>query len=101
MKYSYIQPPLPSFARWRKIYAQKKDLSCLRAMEYEKLQQMELDGRVLDVGGGQDFSLYQKLLPEHLAYDLSTSTPIFGRPFLSSLANVFRLAMKAMARVCA
>lgn len=68
MKYSYIQPPLPSLARWRKIYSGKKQLSCLRALEYEKLATLPLSGLVLDVGGGRN-SLYRDLLPADISYE--------------------------------
>ena len=43
MKYTYIRPPLPSFARWRAIYGHRKDLSCIRALEYERLRRLTLD----------------------------------------------------------
>lgn len=68
MHYTYVPPPLPSLARWRHLYTWKKGISCLRAMEYEKLGQVPLAAPLLDVGGGRN-SLYRDLLPGHIGYE--------------------------------
>jgi SAM-dependent methyltransferase len=67
LNYSYVSPRLPSLSRWRKIYSGHADISCLRALEYEKLAETELSGMVLDIGGG-DNSLYRSFLPEGIDY---------------------------------
>lgn len=42
----------PSFARFRRLLADTRSKSILRALEYERLQSLRLQGRVLDFGGG-------------------------------------------------
>lgn len=42
----------PSFARYRHLFLRSKDKSILRCLEYERLSQLGLTGRVLDFGGG-------------------------------------------------
>lgn len=50
-----LQPPLlPSWRRFRKLFGGHKDLSVLRALEYELLEQTRLSGRILDFGGGSN-----------------------------------------------
>jgi hypothetical protein len=66
--YTYVAPPLPSLSRWRRLYGRKKNLSCLRALEYERLGQLRLVGPILDVGGGSN-SLYRDLLPADAVYE--------------------------------
>jgi SAM-dependent methyltransferase len=65
MKYTYVDPPLPSIARWRRLYRDFPRVSALRAMEYDILKDLPLRGRVLDVGGG-DAALYAAHLPKGL-----------------------------------
>ncbi len=48
-----IQFPLqPSWRRFRRLFGGRSDLSVLRALEYELLEELKLTGRVLDFGGG-------------------------------------------------
>jgi SAM-dependent methyltransferase len=68
MKYTFVEPPLPSIQRWRNLYRHKPGISCLRAMEYEQLAKVQVSGRVIDVGGGRK-SLYRDLLPINMDYD--------------------------------
>ena len=91
MKYTYIRPPLPSFARWRAIYGDKKDLSCIRALEYERLRRLTLDQPVLDVGGGRK-SLYRDLLPSDLTYDSLNIDPKIEPTFLLKPGDPFPIA---------
>lgn len=57
-----IQYPLqPSCERFRKLFKGYSDLSVLRALEYEILEQLELTGRLLDFGGGANAN-YQTLM---------------------------------------
>lgn len=42
----------PSFARLRRLWAGTRSTSILRSLEYERLQLLQLSGRVLDFGGG-------------------------------------------------
>lgn len=81
MNFTFVDPPLPSFARWRKLYKRKPGISCLRAMEYEKLAMTPIEGRVIDVGGGKN-SLYRDLLPANLDYDSLNIDPKIEPTFL-------------------
>jgi SAM-dependent methyltransferase len=55
MKLYTLQPPLlPSWRRFRKLFCGHTDLSILRALEYELLEQIQLSGRILDFGGGSN-----------------------------------------------
>ncbi|MFN0113865.1 MAG: class I SAM-dependent methyltransferase [Paracoccaceae bacterium] len=68
MDYTYIDPPTPTLARWRRLYAAHPGLSILRVLEYETLSQAALSGRVLDVGGGEAAS-YRMDLPAGLTIE--------------------------------
>ncbi len=81
MTYTYVSPPLPSLTRWSTIYARKRKLSCLRALEYERLRELEIQGAVLDVGGGEN-SLYRDLLPSGIGYDSLNIDPKIAPTFL-------------------
>jgi len=81
LNYSYVIPRLPNLSRWRKIYSRHKDLSCLRALEYEKIAELNLSGTILDVGGG-DNSLYRRLLPEGIDYHSLNIDPDIKPTFL-------------------
>jgi SAM-dependent methyltransferase len=91
LKYSYRYPPLPSFARWRAIYRDKKDLSCLRALEYERLRELTFDEPILDVGGGRK-SLYRSLLPKELAYDSLNIDPAIEPTYVVTPGERFPIA---------
>jgi len=67
MKWTVIDPPLPSFGRWKALFSKHPNVSSLRAMEYEQLTRTPIEGRVLDVGGGKN-ALYQKYLPKGIDY---------------------------------
>lgn len=52
--YVLHQPLLPSWRRLRRLFGHGSDLSVLRALEYELLDQAPFAGRVLDFGGGSN-----------------------------------------------
>ncbi|OSQ40469.1 methyltransferase domain-containing protein [Thalassospira mesophila] len=45
---------LPTFTRFLKLFARKMDKSVLRTLEYEKLSHIQIDGKILDFGGGEN-----------------------------------------------
>ncbi len=47
-----VDPPVPSFARWRKIRERTPGATIMRAMQYEALEGVAFTGRLLDFGGG-------------------------------------------------
>ena len=53
MKYIYTPPPLPTVARWCALRRKFPGTSVLRSLEYERLENEEFRGRVLDIGGGR------------------------------------------------
>lgn len=63
MDYQYVPPPAPTIARWKNLYTKHPGLSSLRALEYEAIEQLTIDGDVLDYGGGGN-ALYLHLLGE-------------------------------------
>jgi SAM-dependent methyltransferase len=98
LQYTYVAPPLPSLARWRNLYAGKPRLSCLRALEYERLRQLALAGRVLDVGGGQK-SRYRDLLPPDIVYDSLNIDPRIEPTYVVKPGERFPIADNAY-RAC-
>ncbi|RWH78061.1 methyltransferase domain-containing protein [Mesorhizobium sp.] len=98
MKYTYVEPPLPSLARWRNLYSAKGSLSCLRALQYEELHALKLEGPILDVGGGQK-SLYKGRLPGDMACDSVNIDPKIAPTFLISPGDRFPVA-DASYRTC-
>jgi SAM-dependent methyltransferase len=62
MEYTFISPNLPTVRRWWKITSTFRGLSLLRMMEYELLSDLQLSGRVLDMGGGRR-AKYLKVFP--------------------------------------
>ena len=62
MKFQYIDPPIPSIARYREFRSRTKGASILRSLQYEALVKLDITGRVLDFGGGQT-ATYVPLLP--------------------------------------
>lgn len=68
MDYIYVDPPTPTIARWRRIYARHPGLSVLRALEYETVAALPLAGRVIDVGGGEA-APYRADLPAGLSLE--------------------------------
>jgi len=67
MNYQLIDPPLPTVQRWVNLARRYPGTSTLRKLQYEHLGQLDLRGRVLDLGGGAN-ALYRKLLPTGLDY---------------------------------
>ncbi|PLX37439.1 MAG: hypothetical protein C0606_03800 [Hyphomicrobiales bacterium] len=65
MDFQYIDPPMPSFSRYRAMMQRAPGASMLRALEYEAVVSLPLKGRVLDFGGGQR-AKYVPLLPAGL-----------------------------------
>ncbi len=61
--YTLHTPLLPSWRRLRKLFGRHSDLSILRALEYELLEQTRLSGRILDFGGGSNAN-YRDLMRE-------------------------------------
>lgn len=53
MDYELIDPPLPSFAWYRRLRRFGAQKTILRQMEYDLLSEVSLSGRVLDFGGGR------------------------------------------------
>lgn len=88
MKYTFVEPPLPSIARWRALYRGKPGISCLRAMQYEHLAKVRVSGRVIDVGGGKR-SKYRDLLPGDIEYDSVNIDPGIDPTFLIAPGDRF------------
>lgn len=88
LTYIYTAPALPSIKRWRTIYRNGKKLSCLRALEYERLAEINIQGPVLDVGGGKK-SLYRDLLPKGLDYESVNIDPSIEPTFLLHPSDSF------------
>ncbi|TDR33224.1 methyltransferase domain-containing protein [Aquamicrobium defluvii] len=91
MIYTYVPPLLPTFVRWRKLYSRKKNLSCLRALEYERLDKLHFQGPILDVGGGGK-SLYRDLLPADIAYESINIDPAIAPTYLIEPGGEFPVA---------
>lgn len=53
MDFTLIDPPLPSYALFRRLRSFGAKRTILRQMEYNLVSGMTLSGRVLDFGGGQ------------------------------------------------
>lgn len=65
MEYHYAPPPVPTLARWARLYRKHPGHSVIRVLEYENLETQPLAGRVLDIGGGRN-ARYTSLLPNGL-----------------------------------
>ena len=52
MTFTLLDPPLPSFAIWRRMTRLAPGQTVLRALEHELPERLEFPGRVLDFGGG-------------------------------------------------
>ena len=91
MIYTYVAPPLPSLSRWRRLYGRKKNLSCLRALEYERLGQLRLVGPLPAVGGGRN-SLYRDLLPADAVYESINIDPAIEPTYLIGPGGAFPVA---------
>lgn len=53
MKFTIIEPPLPSFSWYRGLRSFGSKKTILRQMEYDRIKRISLEGRVLDFGGGR------------------------------------------------
>ena len=67
MKYSQAEPPLPTIRRWIDLNRRFPGNSTLRKLEYEKLRDSKIAGRVLDLGGGNK-AKYLGILPAGIEY---------------------------------
>ena len=47
-----VAPLSPTLSRYRSLFGQKRKMSITRALQYEVLAQCRLEGKVLDIGGG-------------------------------------------------
>jgi SAM-dependent methyltransferase len=57
-----LQFPLrPSFRRFRSLFGGRSELSVLRSLEYELLGGLELSGRLLDFGGGENANYHHHM----------------------------------------
>lgn len=63
MKYNFVPPLMPSLSRYSAIKKRTPNASILRSMEYEALEKIEIQGRILDFGGGHGAS-YVPILPK-------------------------------------
>jgi SAM-dependent methyltransferase len=86
--YNYVAPLLPSVSRWLSLYKFGKNLSCLRALEYERLKEVKLTGPILDVGGGSK-SLYRNMLPTDSLYQSVNIDPAIQPTFLTTPGEPF------------
>lgn len=68
MKYTRIDPALPTIGRWVSLCRRFPGVSTIRKLEYEKLTAIDLKGKVLDVGGGNK-ARYMHHLPSDIEYD--------------------------------
>ncbi len=56
-----IDPPLPTWKRYRALFCKEKNLSIPRSLQYELISQKIFKGKTLDFGGG-DKAIYRALL---------------------------------------
>ena len=97
-----IQYPLkPSWQRFRKLFGGYSDLSVLRALEYEILEELDLSGRVLDFGGGANAN-YQTLMVKWLnscIYETANIDPSIRPTYLISPGQPLPITEGAFDRV--
>ena len=67
MEFRLIDPDLPTVSRWFALNRKYPRQSTLRMLEYEHLEGLSIEGKVLDVGGGNK-SKYRELLPNDIEY---------------------------------
>lgn len=75
------EPKLPSLKRWRELKARFPKTSILRRLEYEKLTTLELNGTVLDLGGGAA-AKYVELLKGDFSYTSANIDPDIAPTYL-------------------
>lgn len=82
-----IEYPLePSWQRFCNLFVGRSELSVLRILEYEILERVEVDGRVLDFGGGAN-AHYGKLMDKWRAacvYETANIDPFIRPTYLIS-----------------
>lgn len=87
-------PFLPSWQRFRKLFWGYSDLSILRALEYEILDEIKLTGRVLDFGGGANAN-YQTLMGKWMdgcTYETTNIDPSIRPTYLISPGQALPIA---------
>ena len=67
MDYTYIEPKLPTLRRLISLNRKHSGESMLRMLEYEALEEVDISGKVLDLGGGEN-SKYRADLPTDIDY---------------------------------
>jgi len=67
MDYTYIEPKLPTLGRLISLNRKHSGESMLRMLEYEAMNDVEISGNVLDLGGGEN-SKYRADLPQDIDY---------------------------------
>jgi SAM-dependent methyltransferase len=60
-KITQVSAQRPTLRRFRRVWSAMRTISLLRALEYERLEQINLRGRVLDFGGGSKINYSGKL----------------------------------------
>lgn len=75
------EPKLPSLKRWRNLQTRFPGASILRKLEYENLITLELEGTVLDLGGGSS-AKYVKLLHGDFTYTSANIDPEIAPTYL-------------------
>ncbi|MGB8814754.1 MAG: class I SAM-dependent methyltransferase [Paracoccaceae bacterium] len=91
MNYIFTPPATPSLSRWRTLYGQEKNMSVLRALEYEALTAHPLSGRVLDVGGGAN-ARYMAHVPANVQVDSVNIDPAIKPTYLIKPGDPFPVA---------
>jgi SAM-dependent methyltransferase len=81
MDYEYIDPPLPSVSRFLKLYRKFRGNSPIRVLEYERLEELSIQGDILDVGGGKN-ARYRDLLPKNARVQSINIDPEIAPTFL-------------------
>ena len=81
MEYVYTPPPLPTFGRWRVLRRKFPGESVLRSLEYERLERVDIRGRVLDLGGGRK-ARTNPFLPTTVEIDSINIDPETGPTYL-------------------
>lgn len=81
MKVAQVAPALPSVSRWLRLCRSYPNNSTLRKLEYERLETLNLQGKVLDVGGGEN-SRYRDHLPGEIDYSSVNIDPSINPTWL-------------------
>jgi len=81
MKVAQIAPALPTVTRWLRLCRSYPNNSTLRKLEYEHLETINLQGKVLDVGGGEN-SRYRDYLAGAIDYSSVNIDPSINPTWL-------------------